>query len=746
MHAQYLLVATVCLFFAAPAWAQQSAPEPAEPAAKAAPNTPIEESLPEIEVIQQGEKSGNEQKVSKKSPPPVAAEPVTAPASAAAAPVPEAPGPNPPALAETAPAPLPGTLIVSDDNFDSVTTATSEELQSQQGQTLADALASKPGVSASTFAPGASRPILRGLDNNRVRIQESGIGTHDVSALSEDHAVPIDPYSAERVEVIHGPATLRYGGAALGGVVSVENDRIPTSVPPNGFDGAITGGSASVDDSSDGGFKATAGADGVAIHVDGFKRYASDYDTPRGLEVNSFVDSQGGAVGASFVGSHGFVGAALVHVESQYGIPGEDVLIDLRQDRVLSKGDWRVRDGDVKALRFWFGASDYAHDEVAEDGEVGSRFTNQEQELRVEVEPRSVSTAIGAVDTALGVEWGHSRVRGQSFEGSSLLEPAETDRIAGYLFETLALSSELKWQVAGRVEGVRVDGTGLRDFSDPLNLVTFAGERSFTPLSVSTGLAQDFANGVSARLTGQYVERAPTAAELFSQGLHEATGTFEIGNVDLDKERAETIEIGVKKATGALRFDASAHLTRFHGFIFKELTGIGCGDTIETCGIEDELDQVLFTQRDARFHGAELIAELDVAPIWNGVWGIEGQYDFVIAKFDDGENVPRIPPHRLGGGLYYRDANWVARAGVLHAFEQDRIATNETPTDGYTLVSAELSYTARIPALGSEPELRIGIRGENLADQEVRNHSSFLKDEVLQPGASVRVFGSVKLN
>jgi iron complex outermembrane receptor protein len=152
----------------------------------------------------------------------------------------------------------------------------------------------------------------------------------------------------------------------------------------------------------------------------------------------------------------------------------------------------------------------------------------------------------------------------------------------------------------------------------------------------------------------------------------------------------------------------------------------------------------LFDQRDARFYGVEIAAQYDIAPVWKGVWGIEGQYDFVNAEFSNGDNVPRIPPHRLGGGLYYRDLNWFARAGVLHAFDQDRFALEEIATPGYTLVSAELSYTTEV-ARGTA--MTIGLKGENLADDEVLNHASFKRrDEVLLPGASVRLFGSIKLN
>ncbi len=252
---------------------------------------------------------------------------------------------------------------------------------------------------------------------------------------------------------------------------------------------------------------------------------------------------------------------------------------------------------------------------------------------------------------------------------------------------------------------------------------------------------------VEARLTGQYSERAPHAAELFSKGVHEATGTFEIGNPNLEKEKAVTAEFGLRKSSGPLRFDGSVYYTEFDGFIFKELTGEGCGDFISTCGMEDELDQVVFGQRDATFYGLEIAAQYDVAKLWRGVWGIDAQYDFVRATFDGGENVQRIPPQRLGGGLYYRDPQLFSRVGLLHAFEQDDIGVAETPTEGYTLLSAEAAYTFESTGPNPvAPDFTLGIKGENLLDDEVRNHASFKKDEVLLPGASVRVFGTVRLN
>jgi iron complex outermembrane receptor protein len=263
------------------------------------------------------------------------------------------------------------------------------------------------------------------------------------------------------------------------------------------------------------------------------------------------------------------------------------------------------------------------------------------------------------------------------------------------------------------------------------------------------------------RLNGQYVERARDAAELFSKGMHEATGTFEVGNPFLTEEKAATAEIGLKKATGAFRFDTAAYYTRYTGFIYRALQGFTCDPESQGgefhcdeeghgggAGHDHAFDLVYFRQRDATFYGAELSAQLDLGRVWNGIWGIDGQYDFVRAQFEGGENVPRIPPHRLGGGVYYHDANWLARVGLLHAFEQDDIGLKEIATPGYTLVNAELSYTTLMRgADGTASQVTIGVRGDNLADEEVLDHTSFKRrEEVYQPGASVRAFGIVKLN
>lgn len=602
--------------------------------------------------------------------------------------------------------------------------------------------------------------MIRGLDNNRVRVQENGIGSHDVSALSEDHAVPVDPMAADKIEVVRGPATLRFGGQAVGGVVSATNNRIPEFIPRGGVSAEVRGGISSVDRGRDGGFSATAGAGNFAVHADSFERHAEDYKTAHGVQRNSFVNAESYAAGGSFVGPDGFIGISLQRYASLYGIPGREseinrTRIDLEQTKLMSRGEWRPKGFGVEAVRYWYGQSNYAHNELsfkADEGQfaTGSRFTNRETEGRVEVQHTPIMTALGQLTGAAGVQLGRRAQEGTSFEGDSILALARTRSAAAFMFEELQFSRGIRLQAAVRYEHNNAQGTGL-DLADPVAPVTVNGDRTFKPVSASAGVLVDIPLGIVMRLTAQHTERAPDTAELFSKGLHEATGTFEIGNPFLTVEKARTFELGFRRAQGSFRFDASFYHTTFDGFIFKRLTGTTCGETLADCesngvGAGGDLKELRFSQRDATFYGAELIGQRDIAPLWRGVWGVEGQYDFVHAEFHNGEHVPRIPPHRAGAGIYYRDVNWLAKISMLHAFRQDQIGLAETPTSGYTRLNAELSYTRKLAGNTYVPQFTVGLKGDNLLNQDVRNHVSFKKDEVLLPGASVRLFGSIKVN
>ena len=700
-----------------------------------------------------------------------------APVAPSTAPAEAPPGPSQPSEASGA-----GVLPIVTDQFATVTVVPKEEIQRNGAPTLGDLLFSKPGITGSSFAPGASsRPIIRGLDVNRVRMQENGLGANGASDLGEDHFVPVDPLIANQVEVIRGPATLRYGSQAIGGVVETINNRIPEVIPPRGFSGEIRGALTSVNKGADGAVLLDAGGGNFAIHLDAYDRTAGDYRVPRypylvppdpvgapratqpaqfnGKQPNSELHMNGFSIGGSYVSNDGFVGVAVTLNNALYHIPGIDgedhnTRIDAQQTKVLTKGEWRSPFSFIDAIRFWAGVTDYKHSELglADDtnpASDGTRqiFTNKEQEARVEAQFMPMNLRFASLTTAIGVQGGHQELTAPSPDNPGLWDPNRNQRIAGYTFNELKFTQTTKAQLAGRIEYVDLTGTA-RAFpfvggiapSTPVSV-------NFAPKSASFGFIQDFAWDLVGSITLQHVERAPKPAELFSGGGHDATVTFDKGNPNLGIETADSVEAGLRRANGPLRFEATIYYTRFKGFIFRMLTGNTCDGDTGTCGPgAGDLNEAIYSQKDAIFRGGEFQSQLDVARVARGWWGVENQFDVVRATFTHGTNVPRIPPVRVGGGLFYRDANWLARVNLIHAFAHTDIAPiAETPTPGYNDLRAEISHR-QILALpgGASTELTLGLVGTNLLNSAIRNSVSYSKDEVLMPGASVRLFANLK--
>ncbi|AOO79692.1 TonB-dependent receptor [Bosea vaviloviae] len=673
-----------------------------------------------------------------------------------------------------------GDAVAVNRSFSSVTFLTAGELLRNGGSTLGDQLANQPGITNSGFAPGAAdRPIIRGLDNFRVRIQENGIGSQDVSDLGEDHGVPIDPLAAQRVEVIRGPGTLRYGSQAIGGVVSVDNNRIPSFLIAPGFHAETRSSVSSVDRGIENSALIDARSGQFVVHGDIYHRNAEDYHIPGGTQFNSYVRSDGQAIGGSYFlpDNRGFIGVSLSHFTSLYGIPGADARatrtrIDLEQTKLASKGEFQIDGGFIDTLRFWVGGSVYRHQEQGlNDGggfETAAVFKNREIEGRVEAQLKPLETGIGGLTSAFGLQLGRQEI-GTSGEAGELLPPADTNSAGFYNFNELQLRPGTKLQAAGRIDYVDVKGTATNfpagylpgftsaggvdpetgaatQIATPDELSSAAKRRRFMPMSASLGLLQDLPFGITSSLTGSYTERAPKASELFSRGAHDAPGTFEIGDPNLKKETAKTVELGLRRTAGPWRFDASLYATRYEGFIYRRVTGVRCDDDFASCGTGNELTQVVYTQRNATFLGGEFKTQYDLFEIGPNVFGVEGQYDIVRAKFSGDENVPRIPPQRLGGGLFWRGGDaWFAKVNLIHAFSQKRIAPEETPTSGYNLLNAELSYKVKLKDGPLGPiELTAGVNGTNLLNETIRNAVSFRKDDVVAPGRGVRAFLSAK--
>ena len=653
-----------------------------------------------------------------------------------------------------------------------LTTITSDQIEASQAKTLGGLFFTMPGATSAGLGPGAQRPVLRGLDDFRVRIQENGIGSMDLSILGQDHGVPIDPLGVQKVEILRGPEALRFGSEAVGGIVEASNNRIPTAAPFGGWQAQILGATTTVDRGLEGGVLLDAGTRDFAIHIDAYGRHSNDYFVPsypylfptdpvppfNGKQPNSGLHSEGRAMGASYLFNDGYVGVAYSRFTSVYRIPtlegaATNTRIDMQQDKFTSKGEFRPQSSAIDTVRFWAGAVEYHHDELGTDDTgadiARATFKSHAQEGRAEVKLMPITTPLGAWIGSVGAQFDHQQID-TSGDAGGLLNGARSNRGAGYLFNELWFTDTLRMLLAGRIENVRVDGiagifpAALMPPPDAPDLVPRS--LGYTPKSVSASMLKDLPSDMQASLTLQRIQRAPTALELFAHGAHDAPGTFEIGDPNLKIETARTAEIGLKRTKGEFRFDVKGYYTRYDNFIFRQATGVLCGADFASCGIETEFIQTIYSQRDAIFRGTELAWQWDLAPMASGIFGVDGQYDFIRATFTDGSNVPRMPPMRVGGGTYWRNENWFVRMGLLHVFPQYDLAPNETPTAGYNLLKLEISQKQfyRYSPWGPT-EITAGLVGDNLLDVDVRNHVQFHKDEILWPGRSIKLFFKAKL-
>ncbi len=610
-----------------------------------------------------------------------------------------------------------------------------EKLRRRQALTIGETLAREPGISASDFGQGASRPVIRGLGGSRVRLLEGGIGSMDVSNLSPDHAVSIDPLQASQIEILKGPATLLYGSGAVGGIVNIVTDRIPTRVPDApSVDGYFRFDSAT--NERTGGGKVEAGLGNLAFHLDGLKRRTSDYEIPgfgsiepvpgeqAGELFNSDVDTENVAGGTSYVGDRGYLGFSVAHFASNYGIPGvgeeAGVRIDLDQLRYDIAGELKNPLPGAPRLKLRLGHNDYEHLEIEPSGAVGTTFLNDEYEGRIELLHEPIWNFRGA----LGLQ-----VRHQDFmaSGEEALTPPVVGRSVGvFLFEDRDWKS-WHFEFGARYENVNYDTE--EDSPDADHDI----------YSLSGGAVLSFTDAYSAGLSLTRAQRAPSIEELYNEGPHLATGTFERGNPALQPETANNLDLTLRRQEGRWTWRLTAFVDLIEDFIFADSIdedGDGAADRVDEEGdliADGELLRLNFVQDDALFYGAEFEAIFQL--IKNPAYGdLDGRLfaDYVRGKLTDGENLPRITAPRFGGGIEYRLGAWRGDFEIMRVSDQEDNAPLETETDGYTLVDLGVSYT-----LGTKPaDFILSLRGTNLLDEEARRHTSFLKDVAPLPGRS----------
>lgn len=643
------------------------------------------------------------------------------------------------------------------------TSAVSGELLAEKTRAqLGDILSSLPGVSATSFSPGASRPVLRGYQGNRVAVLTDGIGNIDASNTSADHAVTIDTLTVERIEVLRGPAVLLFGGQAVGGAVNALDKRIPRAVPdePVHVD-AIAGYGSASRDWSGGASVDVPLTDRVVVHLDGSYRDSDDLRTggyvlssnlraevldfaaeeqaegnlaeaaearelagQRGRISNSAVKSWTAAGGIAFIDDGGNLGVSYSVYDTNYGIParpgtshahegegGEEapVTIGLRQYRVDFRGEVVMGDGLFDRLRLRAGYADYSHTEFEGD-EIGTVFNSQGLEARAEI----IQNDRGGWRGASGVQY---QTRDLEAIGAEAFVPP--NKSSQYGLFTL---QELKFGNLDAEVALRFDTAELR--ADTLGI-----SRSFDNFSAALGLGYhigDLKIGANISRTG----RAPAVEELFSDGPHIATQAYEVGDPTLRSERAWNGELYARYDTPNAAFSATLYSNRFDNFIYESETG----------EIRDDLPVFQYFQRDAKVWGVEFQGSKKLANLGDFDVSVDGVADYTRAKISGtGGNIPRIPPLRLLGGVEVGSANLDLRGEVEWSDSQTRTAAFETPTDGFTLVNASATWRP----FGNERNIALIASANNIFDVTARRAASFTKDFTPLAGRDFRVTARV---
>jgi iron complex outermembrane recepter protein len=605
-----------------------------------------------------------------------------------------------------------------------------DELRRQIATSIGDTLSGELGVNSSYFGPSASQPVIRGLGGYRVQVLQDGTASLDVSSLSQDHAVSVESVVSRQIEVLKGPATLLYGSGAAGGLVNVVTNRIPT-VPATSIGGALELRADTSSQERTGALSIDGGAGVLAFHADYFDRGTEDVRIPgfarsralrnalmedtasaRNRVPNSAGDSSGGALGGSLAGAAGFAGLSYNRYETVYGLPAEqEAFIDLTQDRIDARGEWRVAGEWLDTLQGSASYSDYSHTEFEAVSIPGTMFDQNAYELRV------------ALDHHWGSDW-------QGIFGAQLIDidfvargdeafvPPSVTRNRS-LFAVEERSFE-RWtlELGTRVEQQTLDpaaSAGLRDYDD-------------TAVNLSAGLVYTLAMDRALAVNLTRTERHPQAAELYASGPHLAVARVEIGDPALDKETAYTLDVSLRSTGDGVRWTLNGFYNDYDDFIFLNPTGEFLAGEEE----DEPLPVFQYLQGGAKLFGYE--AEVVLPLLSENAASLELRLssDYVRGKLDDGDDLPLLPPLRIGAGLDYKRGSWQSSLEALHNTEQDNVRANELPTASFTMLNLDVSYRLALAA----SNWLLFARGTNLLDEDARVASSPLKDIVPLSGIS----------
>lgn len=627
-----------------------------------------------------------------------------------------------------------------------------EDLAAETQGQIGDMLTSLPGVSATSFGPGASRPVLRGFQGNRVAVLTDSIGNIDASNTSADHAVTIDALTTERIEVLRGPAVLLFGGQAVGGAVNVIDKRIPRSVPEEPVHVDAQAGYANAASEYSGGASVDVPVgERFVVHVDGSYRnsddmriggyllspslrqealdFAAEQTTlgnteeaanataladARGRLPNSGVKTWSAGAGAAFIDDGGNLGVSFNIYDTKYGIAerpefgaapeADGVSIDLRQYRFDLRGEVELGDGLFDKLRLRTGYANYEHVEL-EGGEVGTQFLSKAIESRLEI----TQNDRGGWRGASGIQF-----TTRDFEAigeEAFVPPTRTNQLGLFSLQEFDMG-DLEAEIALRFDRANLEAQ------------TLGISRRFNNVSAAFGVGYNIGDlklGTNISRTG----RAPSVEELYSNGPHVATQSFEIGDTTLASERSWNGEIYARYDSTRVDFSATLYANRFDSFIYESATGV----------VQDDLPVFQYFQRKARVWGVEAEASANLGSLGTFDVLVDGVADYVRASVNNAGPVPRIPPLRLLGGLELQSGHVDLRGEVEWSADQNRVATFETPTDGFTMVNASMTWRP----FGRDKNIALIAAANNIFDVEARRAASFTKDFVPLSGRDFKV-------
>lgn len=610
-------------------------------------------------------------------------------------------------------------------------TVVDQKRLAQGAVTIGEALSGETGIASNQFGAGSSRPVIRGQDGPRVKILQNSSENIDVSTLSPDHAVTVDPALAKQVEVIRGPSTLLFGAGTVGGLVNVNDSKLPTQMPEKGYEGNVglrynTGSDEKL---------ASAGATVAlgrqfALRVEGSKREANDYIAPNYFHEhegelekerrvgNTFAKGETVSFGGSWIGERGFAGIAYTNRQDQYGLPGhsheyeschphDDHLhcgadghdhdhdeheaepwVDLKSERYDFRTEILNPLAGFEKLRAHASYTDYQHDEIEGDS-VATTFKSKGYDARLELVHQPIADWEGVV----GVQYNQQKLDITGEE--SILDPTKTQKWSVFGLE------HKQWNDFHFEFGARVDQQTIDIESDRKDYDDYG-------ISYSGAVNWMFAPNYKLSLVGSHQERLPLAQELYADGKHLATNTYERGNENLDVEKSNNLELGFHYDTDKIDYHVHVYHNWYDNYIYAQTA-----DRYENFRLVD------YTQDKARFYGTEAEASYTI----NDVYKMSVFGDYVRGKIDN-ENAPRVPAGRLGTKVNANFSDtWSGTAEYYHVFEQDRIASYETETEGYNMVNLGLAYNGQYM---QGNDYRVYFKANNLLDETVYSHTSFL--------------------